>query len=41
MKEIHLLGKKIIMDRSKVLLSYQPGPDWQDYFQVMAGQWEY
>ena len=41
MQEIHLLGKKIIMDQSKVLLKYQPGPDWQDYFQVMAGHWEY
>ncbi|MBQ8816697.1 MAG: hypothetical protein IJZ84_05395 [Lachnospiraceae bacterium] len=41
MKEIHLLGKKIILDRSKVLLDYKPGPDWQNYWMPMGGHWEY
>ena len=41
MKEIHLLGKKIIPERSKVLLDYKPGPDWQNYWTPMGGHWEY
>lgn len=40
MKDILLLGKKIIMEKSKLLLSYIPSTDWQDYWQVMAGSWE-
>lgn len=40
MKEIRLLGKKINFDKSPVLLSYKPDEkDWQQYFQVMAGEW--
>lgn len=39
MKEIRLVGKKILPEQSPVLLDYQPGPDWQSYFQVMAGGW--
>lgn len=40
MKDIILLRKKIIMERSKVLLQYSPGDDWLDYWDPKGGQWE-
>ena len=40
MKNIHLLGKKIIFDKSKVLFSYQPDENWLDYWTPKSGQWE-
>ena len=39
MNEISLLGKKIYMDKSPLLLKYSPDEDWQKYWQVMAGDW--
>ena len=39
MNEISLLGKKIYMDKSPLLLKYSPDDDWQKYWQVMAGDW--
>ena len=41
MKEMHLLGKKVILDECPVLLSYQPDADYERVWQVMAGEWEY
>ncbi len=39
MKEIRLLGKKVIPDKSPVLLSYSPADDWQDFWTVKSGNW--
>ncbi|MBO5279588.1 MAG: hypothetical protein J6B55_00055 [Clostridia bacterium] len=41
MKDIHLLGKKILFDKSEVLLSYKPDQNWLDYFDIKSGQWRY
>ena len=41
MKNIHLLGKKIIFDKSKLLLSYKPDEKWLDYWTPKSGDWEY
>ncbi len=42
MKEIRLLGKKILTERCPVLMSYTPasGEDWLKYFMPMNGKWE-
>lgn len=40
MKEILLCGRKIDPEKSKLLLRYEPGPDWQDYWTPMSGHWE-
>lgn len=39
-KEILLLGKKILVDQSPVVLSYQPGADWQAVWDAKLGHWE-
>ena len=39
MNEIKLLGKKVIMDKSEVLLKYSPGNDWKDYWDIKSGNW--
>ena len=39
MKNIHLLGKKIIPEKSEILLEYNPGQDWLNYWSVMSGNW--
>ncbi len=39
MKNIHLLYKKVIMDKSPVILKYSPSEDWQDYWTVKSGNW--
>ncbi len=39
MKEIHLLGKKILVDQSPVLLEYQPDENWEQFFEVKSGTW--
>ena len=39
MKEIHLLGKKINIDASPVILSYRPDEHWESHFKVMGGKW--
>lgn len=38
--ELHLLGKKIHIHTSPVLLKYSPDENWKDYFDVKAGEWE-
>ena len=39
MKDILLLGKKIISDKSEILFKYSPGDDWEQYWDVMTGKW--
>ncbi len=39
MKDILLLGKKIISDSSPVIFTYNPSDDWQQYWDVMTGEW--
>ena len=41
MKNIHLLGKKVLYDDSEVLFSYKPDENWADYFDIMTGKWHY
>ena len=38
--EIHLIGKKVIVDRCPILLDSQPNADWQKDWQVMGGEWK-
>lgn len=39
MNEIYLLGKKVVIDKSPVLLKYSPDADWQDFWTPMGGEW--
>ena len=39
MKDIKLLGKKILVEQSPVLFSYQPGEDWRHYWEPKSGTW--
>ena len=39
MNELHLFGKKILIDKSPVLMSYHPDGNWRDFFTVMGGSW--
>ena len=39
MKDILLLGKKIIADKSPVIFEYKPSDDWQNFWDVMTGEW--
>ena len=41
MTEILLLGKRIIVDQSPVLLSYHPDDNWQDVWDAKGGRWEH
>ena len=41
MKNISLLGKRIIIEKSPVLLDYKPDNDWQKYWSVKSGNWHY
>ncbi len=40
MNEIHLIGKKIIVDKCPILLNSQPDKNWQKDWQVMGGEWK-
>ena len=40
MKELHLLGKKVVIDECPLLLDYQPDGNWEKYWQVMLGEWK-
>ena len=40
-KEILLLGKRIDVEKSKVLLSYRPDEHWQEVFDAKGGNWYY
>ena len=39
MKDILLLGKKILSDKSPVVFSYSPDENWEKYWEVMTGEW--
>lgn len=39
MKDILLLGKKIICDKSPVIFEYKPSDDWKNFWDVMTGEW--
>ena len=41
MKDIHLARKKILFDKSPVLLSYTPDESWRDYVTPKSGNWYY
>ena len=38
--ELHLLGKLVKIDECPILLDSQPDENWQDDWQVMAGEWK-
>ena len=40
MNTLHLLGKKVHLDRSPLLLQYTPGDDWLDHWTPKNGHWE-
>lgn len=39
MNDILLLGKRIIPEKSKVILDYKPDESWEEHFKVMGGEW--
>ncbi len=39
MQDIKLLGKKVVWNKSPVLLKYSPGEDWKDYWDIKSGNW--
>lgn len=39
MKDILLLGKKILFDRSPILFSYSPDDSWQQHWDIKSGHW--
>lgn len=39
MKDILLLGKKILADKSPIIFEYSPDSDWEKYWEVMTGEW--
>lgn len=41
MKDVLLLGKKIIADKSPVLFTYSPNENWKDFWDVKSGTWSY
>lgn len=41
MKDILLLGKKIIADKSPVVFQYKPDADWERYWAPKSGKWSY
>ena len=40
MKNIHLLGKKIIADKCPLLLDYKPDENWRELWLPKTGTWE-
>ncbi len=41
MKDILLLGKKIISDKSPIIFQYTPDEDWETYWTPKNGTWRY
>ncbi len=39
--ELHLWGKKVLLDKSPIIMCYHPAEDWLDYWTVALGKWEY
>lgn len=40
MNEIHLWGKKVLLDRSPVIMKYNPGKDWLEHWEPLCGEWK-
>ena len=40
MDTLRLLGKKVLLSQSELLLQYTPGDDWLDYWTPKNGHWE-
>ena len=38
--EIHLWGKKVLLDKSPVVFKYQPGEDWLEHWEPKTGEWK-
>lgn len=41
MKDILLIGKKVLADKSTVIATYSPDENWKDYWSVKSGNWTY
>lgn len=41
MKDILLLGKKILSDKSPVIFKYSPDEDWEKFWTPKSGTWKY
>lgn len=41
MKDILLLGKKILSDKSPVIFKYSPDEDWKKFWTPKSGTWKY
>lgn len=41
MKDILLLGKKIIAEKSPVIFTYKPDENWQNFWEPKSGTWGY
>ncbi len=39
MKDILLLGKKVLSDQSPILFSYSPDDSWRQYWDIKSGNW--
>ena len=39
MKDIHLLGKKVIIDKSPIVFKYEPNEDFLKYWEPKTGVW--
>ena len=40
MNEIHLWGKKVLLDKSPVVFKYEPGDDWLEHWEPKTGEWK-
>ena len=41
MNEIRLFGKKIIIDKSPVIMKFSKGDNWLDFFVPRCGEWDF
>ena len=41
MKDILLLGKKIVSDKSPVIFKYNPDENWEKFWEIKSGDWKY
>lgn len=40
MNEIHLWGKKVLVDKSPIIMKYNPGEDWLEHWEPLRGEWK-
>ena len=40
MNEIHLWGKKVLVDKSPIIMKYTPGEDWLEHWEPLRGEWK-